>query len=158
STGELLSLVTDGLAAPVGVPAAVLSMALEAGFTALLQIDLACDLASIYGVPFDADDVGEVATLFGLALEVEIKKKKEAEADAKEAPTGLTSKLIQLEDGEIATRIGKKLLEEAVMRNIVPVAGIAISARWNYVATTKLGATVKKYVRYRRALTQTFKK
>jgi hypothetical protein len=156
STGELLSLFTDGLAAPVGVPAAALSMALEAGYTALLQIDLVCDLASMYGVPFDADDVGEVATLFGLALEVDVKKpsKKEGE-DAREAPTGLTSKLMELEGGDIGTRIGRKMLEDSVVKNIVPLVGLAISARWNYVATRKLAATAKKYIRYRRALTQT---
>lgn len=158
STGELLSLVTDGLGAPVGVPAAMLSMGLEAAYTALLQIDLACDLASIYGVPFDADDVGEVATLFGLALEVDIKEKKKEEAEHGEAETGLTAKLIELEDGEIASRIGKKLIEEAVMRNIVPVLNVAISARWNFVATSKLGRTVRKYVRYRKALTQSCSK
>ena len=153
STGELLSLVTDGIAAPVGVPAAALSMIAEAAYTALLQIDLACDLASMYRVPFDADDVGEVSTLFGLALEVDVKVKKEEEPDAQEEQRGLTARLMQLEDGEIASRIGKKLLEEAVMRNIIPVLNLAISARWNYVATRKLGGTVKKYVRSRKALT-----
>ena len=158
STGEILSLLTEGLGAPVGVPAAVLSMMLEAGYTALLQIDLACDLASIYGVPFDAEDVGEVATLFGLALGVDVKEKKERGEDEKEAPHGMMAKLIQLEDGEIATRIGRKLLEDAILRNVVPIVGIAISARWNFVATKKLGATVKKYVRYRRALEQSVKK
>jgi uncharacterized protein (DUF697 family) len=158
STGELLSLFTEGLGAPVGVPAAALSMMLEAGYTALLQIDLACDLASIYGVPFDAEDVGEVATLFGLALGVDIKQKKEEEGDEKEQPHGMMAKLIQLEDGEIATRIGRKLLEDAVIRNVVPIVGIAISARWNFVATKRLGATVKKYVRYRRALEQSVHK
>jgi uncharacterized protein (DUF697 family) len=158
STGEILSLLTEGLGAPVGLPAAMLSMMLEAGYTALLQIDLACDLASIYGVPFDGEDVGEVATLFGLALGVEIKEKKEKGEDEKEAPHGMMAKLIQLEDGEIATRIGRKLLEDAVIRNIIPIAGIAISARWNYVATKKLGACVKKYVRYRRALEQSVAK
>jgi len=154
STGELLSLVTEGLGAPIGVPAAIVSMVAEAAYTALLQIDLACDLASMYGVPFDADDIGEVATLFGLALEVDVSEKKNKEdADAREGDAGLTAKLIELEDGEIASRIGKKLLEEAVMRNIVPVLNLAISARWNYVATKKLGGTVRKYVRYRKALT-----
>jgi hypothetical protein len=155
STGELLSLFTDGLASPVGVPAAALSMALEAGYTSLLQIDLVCDLASIYGVPFDAGDAGEVATLFGLALEVDVKKrgKKEGE-DAREAPTGLTAKLLDLEGGDIATRIGRKMLEDSVMKNVVPIVGLAISARWNYVATRKLAAAVTKYVRYRRALGQ----
>ena len=158
STGELLSLLTDGIGAPIGVPAAMISMVVEASFTALLQIDLACDLASIYGVPFDGNDVGEVATLFGLALGVDVKKKKEEEHDEKEAPAGMMAKLIQLEDGEIASRIGKKLIEESVLRNIIPIVGIAISARWNYVATRKLGATVKKYVRYRRALEQSVAK
>ena len=156
STGEILSLLTEGLGAPVGLPAAALSMMLEAGYTTLLQIDLACDLASIYGVPFDADDVGEVATLFGLALGVNVKEKKKE--DEMEAPSGMMAKLIQLGEGEIATRIGRKLLEDAVLRNIIPIVGIAISARWNFVATKKLGACVKKYVRYRRALEQSIKK
>jgi hypothetical protein len=159
STGELLSLFTDGLAAPIGVPAAMLSMAMEAGYTALLQIDLVCDLASMYGVAFDPDDVGEVATLFGLALEVEVKENKKKESlDEKEAPTGLTAKLIELEDGDIATRIGRKMLEESVVKNIVPVLGMGIAARWNYVATKKLAATAKKYVRYRHALELALKK
>src|SRR5262249_21662682 len=145
------------------------SMALEAGYTALLQIDLVCDLASIYGVPFDADDVGEVATLFGLALEVDVKKsKKEGEdgrslakdgaaADADASPQGLTSKLMELEGGDIGTRIGRKMLEDSVMKNIIPIVGLGISARWNYIGTRKLAATAKKYIRYRRALTETLK-
>jgi hypothetical protein len=132
-------------------------MTLEAAYTSLLQVDLACDLASMYGVPFDADDLGEVATLFGLALEVDVKRRhptREEEAAPAEAEGdgGLTSKLLELEEGEIAKRIGRKLLEESVMRNAIPVLGIAISGRWNYVATKRLGKTVKKYMRYRRAL------
>ena len=158
SAGELLSLFTEGIGAPIGVPLAALSMMLEAAYTALLQIDLACDLASIYGVPFDAEDIGEVATLFGLALEVEVKVKKEREADRKDAPTGMMAKLLALEDGEIAHRIGKKLLEDAVVRNVLPIVGIGVSARWNYIGTQRLGATVKKYVRYRRALEQSCRK
>jgi hypothetical protein len=154
STGELLSLFTDGIAAPIGVPAAVLSMGLEAAYTALLQIDLACDLGLIYGIPFNPDDVGEIATLFGLALELDVyaKRKRDEDEEHEEKPKGLTQRLIHLEEGEIATRIGRKLLEESVMRNIIPVVGIGISARWNFVATSKLGAKVKKYMRYRRAI------
>jgi hypothetical protein len=155
STGEILALVTEGMAAPVGLPAAILSMTLEAAYTSLLQVDLACDLASIYGVPFDADDVGEVTTLFGLAFDVDMKKRtvRHAEDGRTEHETeGLTSKLQELEEGEVAKRIGRKLMEDAVVRNIVPFLGIPVSARWNYVATKRLGKTVKKYVRYRHAL------
>jgi hypothetical protein len=155
STGELLSLFSEGLAAPVGVPATMISMALEAGYTSLLQIDLVCDLASIYGVPFDADDIGEVATLFGLALGIEIKetkRKEEVKPGDVDAPQGLTAKLIELEDGDIATRIGRKMLEDSVIKNIVPVLGVGIAARWNYVATRRVAAAAKKYIRYRCAL------
>lgn len=160
STGELLTMMSEGLAAPVGVPAAISSMVIEAWYTALAQIDLACDLASIYSVPFDSEDVGEVATLFGLALGVDIKKRKEEEINAplEREHDKLTEKMIELKEGEIASRIGRKLLEEAVMRNLVPFVSIPISARWNYVATKKLGFTVKKYMRYRRALEASFDK
>ena len=157
SAGGLLSLMSEGLAAPVGVPAAALSMTLEAGYTALLQVDLACDLASIYGVPFDADDVGEVAALFGLALEVELKEKprKRDGGNGADEPRGLTARLQELETGDVATHIGRKMLEDAVVKHVVPFVGLAISARWNYVATRKLGATVKRYIRYRCALRHT---
>ncbi|HWZ90162.1 MAG TPA: hypothetical protein VNW92_14965 [Polyangiaceae bacterium] len=59
---------------------------------------------------------------------------------------------MDLEDGEVANHLGKKLIEDAVLRNIMPVVGIAISARWNYVATVKFASHVCRYIRYRRAL------
>jgi uncharacterized protein (DUF697 family)/transposase len=156
STGELLSLVTEGLGAPVGLPAAVLSMGIEAAYTSLLQVDMVCDLASIYGVPFDADDMGEVATLFGLAFEVEVGRRTPRPEDEQtldaDGEEGMMEKLLEFEDGEIAKRIGKKLLEESLMRNGIPILGVAISGRWNYVATHRLGKHVRKYLRYRRAL------
>jgi len=155
SVGGLAALFTEGLAAPVGIPATMLAMVLEGSYTSLLQIDLACDLASIYGVPFDPEDVGEVATLFAVALDVDFRKKRLDGGPDSEEPHGLTSKLIELEEGEIAKRIGRKMLEEAVIKNVLPIIGIAVSARWNYVGTRKLAATVRKYIRYRRALVHT---
>src|SRR5262249_60832348 len=50
STGEIVSIFTEGLAAPIGVPAVALLMCSEAAYTTLLQIDLACGLGSIYRV------------------------------------------------------------------------------------------------------------
>jgi hypothetical protein len=148
STGELLALVSEGLAAPIGLPAAALSMFAEAAYTARLQIDLACDLASIYGVPFDPNDLGELTTLFGLGFEVDVKQ----HATEKRETDGVTAKLMELEDGEVAKRIGRKLLEESVVRNVLPIVGVPISARWNYVATKRFAGVARKYARYRRAL------
>lgn len=155
STGEIVSIFTEGLAAPIGVPAVALSMCSEAAYTTLLQIDLVCDLGSIYGVPFNVDDIGDVTTLFGLALDMPERrapKRGDADADANAKPVGLTERLLVLEDGEGARLIGRKLLEDALVRNVVPVVGMAISARWNYVATRRLAHAVRRYVRYRRAL------
>ncbi len=154
STGELLSLFTEGLGAPVGIPAMVLSMFLEGAYTTMLQIDLTCDLGLIYGIPFNPDDFGEIAVLFGLALDVDVYSKKDHEEDEPDQPRGLTARLLRLEEGEIATRIGRKLLEDAFVRNVVPILGVPISARWNFVGTGKLGAKVKKYMRYRHAITE----
>jgi hypothetical protein len=151
STGELVALLTEGLGAPIGLPAAVVSMAAEAAYTTLLQIDLACDLAALYEVAFDVDDLGDLTTLFALALDVRPAPKP---ADG-QPTTGLVARLIELEDGEIGRLIGRKLLEESLLKNVVPIAGVAISARWNYVATRRLAATVLRYVRYRRALRDT---
>jgi hypothetical protein len=156
SAGEMLSLLTEGLGAPVGVPATVASMTLEAAYTALLQIDLACDLASSYGVPFDPHDVGEVATLFAVALELDMSREEKTKHGAgDDAPRGITAALIDLHDSDVAAHIGRKLLHESLLRNVVPIVGVAISARWNYVATVKLAATVRRYVRYRAALRRT---
>ncbi|HWZ88818.1 MAG TPA: hypothetical protein VNW92_08205, partial [Polyangiaceae bacterium] len=150
STGELLSLVTEGLAAPIGVPAVLLSMVAEGTYTTLAQLDLASDIASMYGVPF-GDDVSEMSTLFAIAMGVEAKKQDTA-ASEKPKSKGLLARLMDLEDGEVANHLGKKLIEDAVLRNIMPVVGIAISARWNYVATLKFASHVCRYIRYRRAL------
>jgi hypothetical protein len=158
SAGELLTLFTEGLAVPIGVPAVMVSMAAEGAYTTLLQLELASDLASMYGVPF-GDDVAEMSTLFALAFGAEGRKKADegvggpnAENGANAPRRGLLSRLMELEDSDLATHIGKKLLEEAVLRNIVPIVGIGISARWNHVATEKFAVHVRKYVRYRRAL------
>jgi len=156
STGEVISLFSEGtVASLVGVPAILLSLLGEAAYTARLQIDLACDLGSIHGVPFDVEDSADLATLFSLALGLPRKHGGEEKIGASR-PQGLVERLIELEDGEMGRRIGRRLLEDSLLSNIVPFAGIPISARWNYVATRKLGATVQRYVRYRRALRQAF--
>jgi hypothetical protein len=154
STGELVALLTEGIGAPVGLPAVALSMAGEAAYTAFLQIDLACDLAALYGVPFDVDDLGDLTTLFALALELP-PDRAVPPPQTPRSESGLFARLVQLEDGEVGKRIGRKLLEDSLIKNVVPIVGIAISARWNHAATKRLGATVLRYVRYRRALRDT---
>jgi hypothetical protein len=154
STGELLSLFSEGGGVLIGVPAALVSMLIEAGYTALQQVDLACDLASIYSVPFQTDDIGEVSTLFEVALD--LPRTRRLPLVEEQEPVGLTERLMQLEAGDVGRLVGRKLFEDALIRNVIPIVNIPISARWNYVATRRLGSAVRRYVRYRRALREAF--
>ena len=61
TSAELLPLVTHSAATPMALPLGFVSVGAEMLYTTALQIDLAFDLASIDGVPFAADDVGEIS-------------------------------------------------------------------------------------------------
>jgi uncharacterized tellurite resistance protein B-like protein len=148
-----LLFVTEGLATPVGLPVAAASMVLGEAYTAFLQIKMACDLASIYGAPFETDDIGEVAVLFGLALDMKVDGEPAShDAEDDELAYRLAGAIFELHSSELANLIGKKLLEQSALKSSLPILGIALSGKWNYVATRKLGAIVRRYVRYRAAL------
>src|SRR5262249_15014377 len=59
--GETVTLLTEGLAAPICVPAVVAAIAGEAAASAKVQIDLVFDLASMHRAPFDPGDAAELA-------------------------------------------------------------------------------------------------
>ncbi len=140
TSGELASLLTEGLAAPVGVPAALLSIVLETTYKALLQIDLVCDLGALYGAPFGPRDAGEVTALFAVALA------------PRGAARGMADELALLSNGSLAARVGRSLLRGSFGRNALPVLGLLVSAGFSLAGTHKLGATTQSHLRYRRAL------
>ena len=70
STAELIPLMSEGTLSPIAIPLGIVSVGAELLYTTALQIDLAFDLASIYGVPFAGDDVGEISTLLAASLGV----------------------------------------------------------------------------------------
>jgi uncharacterized protein (DUF697 family) len=141
TSGELLTLLTEGLAGPIGVPAALLSMVLEATYKALLQIDLVCDLGVIYDAPFGPREAGEVTALFAVTL-----------MPRGGVPRGMADELALLENGALAARVGRRLLHGSFMRNALPILGVALSAGFSHAGTLKLGATAQGYLRTRRAL------
>lgn len=141
TTGELATLFTEGLAGPVGVPAALLSIVLEATYKALLQIDLVCDLGAIYDAPFGPRQADEVTALFAVAL-----------VPRGGVPREMSDELALLQNGALAARVGRRLLHGSFLRNALPVLGVAVSAGFSLAGTRKLGATTQRYLRYRRAL------
>jgi hypothetical protein len=138
---------TEGLATIFTVPIAAGTIAAEMGFRTIVQLDLACDLADTFGVPYKLDDPHDLFRLYALVFNPAAKD-EESEDRGRE----LVHDVMSEESSEIGDRVGAKVLGESIARNVIPVIGIASSAITNYFVTRKIGDTVRRYSRYRRAL------
>lgn len=145
TAAELLTAETEGLAALATVPAAAMAIGGEMAFRAIVHLDLTCNLAETFGVPFDSDKAA-FWRLYALAFHT---------ADHAEGTSDpgrlLLERVLHLTGDEVGASIGSKLLGESVLRNIVPGVAIASSSIANWVMTRRLGDTVRRYMRYYRA-------
>jgi tellurite resistance protein len=150
TSAELLPLMTESIAAPIALPIAVCSVGAEMLYTTVLQIDLAFDLASIYGVPFAADDVGEISTMLAAALGVELVGEP-TRHDKPAAPGETKSWRVQRQmlRSDFARHLGNTLLGSAIARNVLPVAGIVAGAAWNQIVLRRFAREVHTAVRRR---------
>jgi tellurite resistance protein len=150
STAEVLSIVGNGPGTLVAAPLGLVSVGAEMLYTTALQIDLAFDLASIYGVPFAHDDVGEIATLLAMAIGVDLV----SEPTRHDKPAGATETkpwrvMRQMQREDFAQRVGREVVQQSLLRNIVPVVGVVISAAWNQVVLRRFANQVHTAVRQR---------
>lgn len=153
STAEVLSLTTQGVSSFAAIPLGLVSVGAEMVYTTALQIDLAFDLASIYGVPFAHDDVGEIATLLALALGVDLVR--EPTRHDKPAAAGETKPwrvIRQMQRDDFASQVALQVVQQSVLRNVIPVAGVLVSAAWNQVVLRRYARHVHTAVRHRLAL------
>lgn len=150
STGAtIFTAETEGLGAIVAGPVAALAIGAEMIFRALLHVELTCELAAIQGVEFDPDDDDDLWRLYALAFGTH-----GHEAGSEDPGKQLVTEVSHLEGEQVGEKIGRRVLGESVMRNIVPVLGIFTSAITNYRMTRRLGDTVRRYMRYQHALDQ----
>jgi hypothetical protein len=145
TVAELVTAETGGLAAIATVPVAGVTVGGEMVFRALVHLGLTCDLAEIYGVPFDARDRTAFWRLWALAFGVRSDDGQSGDLGQK-----LVKSMLQ-PDEDIGSSIGSKLLGESVIRNIVPVVAPVTSSVSSWKMTRKLGDTVSSYMRYHRA-------
>jgi tellurite resistance protein len=152
SAAELMSMWTQGAATLVAAPVGIVSVGAEMLYTTALQIDLAFDLASIYGVPFARDDVGEISTMLALALGVDlVKEPTRHDKPGTAAATDETKPwrvMRQMQRDDFASQVGRALIQQSVLRHLVPVASVLVSATWNQIIlrrfARKVHATVKE--------------
>lgn len=147
ATGAIVATAqTDGLAGIVALPLATVVVGGEMVARAVVHVDLACELAEIFGLSLEGDD-DDVVRLLALAVGTP----RDAQADDP-GRAGLAS---ATEDREaLFEDAATLLLGESVLRNVLPFVGIASSAITNVVVTRRLGRTLRRSFRYERAVTQ----
>jgi tellurite resistance protein len=158
SSAEVLSLVSEGVGTVAAVPLGLVSVGAEMVYTTALQIDLAFDLASIYGVPFAHDDVGEISTLLALALGVDLVS--EPSRHDKPAALGETKPwrvMRQMQRDDFGQRVGREVVQQSVLRNVIPVVGVLVSAAWNQIVLRRFASQVHTAVRQRLAILRAFR-
>jgi tellurite resistance protein len=158
SSAEVLSIVSEGVGTVAAIPIGLVSVGAEMLYVTALQIDLAFDLAGIYGVPFAGDDVGEISTMLAMALGVDfVREPTRHDKPAMPGETKPWRVLRQMQRGDFSKRVSKAVVQQSVLRNIVPVAGVIVSAVWNQVVLRRFAREVHTAVRQRLAIVNAFR-
>jgi hypothetical protein len=149
STGAAVLVAELGpFAALLGVPATALAIGGEMLYRALVHVEMCCDLGELYGVEFRADEPWDLWRLYALAFE--------SGRGVVERPRFEVRRMVQHESGEPSDIISYEILVESVLRNVVPIVGIGLSAWRNWQLTCHVGEMVHHYVRFRRNRREAF--
>jgi len=158
TAATLITAQTEGVAGLVAIPIAALGIGGEMMYRSLVHFDLTVQLAELFEVEFDASDPADIIRLYSLVFKTASEDGSEAsdEGGGESLGKDLVHKVKHLESAEVGEQIGNKVLGESVVRNIVPFVGILTSAITNFVVTQRLGNTVRRYMRYQRAIDDAF--
>jgi hypothetical protein len=103
---------TKGWGALAGVPVTAGAVAAETLFRAVLHADLACELAEIYGVPFDADDEDDLWRLYALVFRT---CGDDGRAESRRS-SRLIERITKLGHQQTGDAIGRRVLRDALDR------------------------------------------
>jgi hypothetical protein len=145
TVAEVASAETNGSAALLVGPLAALAVGGELVYRTALHIDLAIVIADSFGVEFDADDSNDLWQLLALVFGVH-----RGAAYTGDPGNALVSQLVH-EGEEVGDQVAQRIVGESIARNVLPFVGIVVSAAMNWFVTRKIGDTVRRYARYRRA-------
>jgi tellurite resistance protein len=153
STAEVLSLAANGTLAALAIPLSIVSVGAEMFYTTALRIDLVFDLACIYGVPFAADDVGEISTLLAMALGIDlVDEPTRHDQPATPGDTKPWRVARQMLRDDFAQEIGRGLLQQSVVRDAIPVVGVVVSVASNQIVLRRFARDVHTAIRQRLAI------
>jgi len=138
---------TAFLAAPVALPLAAAGLAAELFVRTVLHLQLTCELAELYGMPFNVDSETELLRVFALAVRAEM---HETEDDP---GRGLVERITRSQQSStLGKLIASSLIGESLLRNAIPFADIVFSTARNWQLTHQVGLFVQGYASRRVAL------
>jgi tellurite resistance protein len=150
------------LTAGAGIPVAVTAVMAEVLFTIRLQLRLVYDLHLLYGIPLDASDPEDLLGLFAVVYGVKLAEiggigtktlgPEVMRAQLYRLIHGNTKAIQAMVKQVLGPRIARSVTQKGILKTAVPVAGVAISAGWNYTATRLMGSRVRQEVRIKAGL------
>jgi len=119
----------------------------ETLFRAILHADLACQLAEIYGVPFDPGDEDDLWRLYALVF----RTFGDGRDDGRHG-TRLIERITKLGREQAGDALGRRVLRDALLRDSIPFVDVVVSSIANYVDTRRLGNAMRRFMRYERGM------
>lgn len=148
STGALVATVeTEGFAGIVALPFGIAAIGAEMVVRAVIEVDMACELAEIFGVKLEQGDVSRLLSL--------VAGDREADDDDSAADDDMGRAQMEratFDKDALLERAARVFLGESLLRNVVPFIGIVASVVTNIVVTQRLGRTIRQSFRYERAV------
>jgi hypothetical protein len=140
---------TSFLAAPVALPLAAAGLAGELFIRTVLHLQLTCEIAELYGMPFNVESETELLRVFALAVRAEM---HETEDDP---GRGLVERITRTQQSStLGKLVASSLIGESLLRNAIPFADIVFSTARNWQLTHQVGLFVQGYASRRVALAQ----
>ncbi|GAP12797.1 uncharacterized protein conserved in bacteria [Longilinea arvoryzae] len=140
---------STGVLGGLTIPVIIASIGGEILYTTRLQVRLIYDLATVYGDPIDVNDPEQLYRAFMLAYGISAASMNMGNVAAAAGPevvraqtyrfiTGRTHIIQEAAKKILGPRIGNMITRKAILKVVVPVAGVAISSGWNYVSTKNI--------------------
>jgi uncharacterized tellurite resistance protein B-like protein len=151
TAATLFTAETEGIGGLVAVPIAGLTIGGEMLYRSFVHLELTVRLAEIFDMHFEPGSADDLWRLYALVFGTHAES-----ADETDPGRALVSEVFEVEGSDVGEKIGGKVLGESVARNVIPFVGIVSSAVTNFVVTRRLGDTVRRYMRYQRAIHDAF--
>jgi len=147
TSAVVLTAQTDGLAAFAAVPVAFGTIGAELLGRTLLHLHMTLELGDVFARPWNPDAPADLLHLYALSFGAERYEEKPSDPGR-----AVLSGVLEGSIDDLGSRIGSTLFGESLVRNLVPFVSVASSSTTNWIKTRRLGDSVRRYLRYQRAL------